>query len=220
MNRATVINVPAGTPSVLKRFARPFARAVATIVVSPLLLSYWVNAAICGHARALETRTQVLSLFPGFIGQYLRRAFLQQVLARCDPTVTVEFGTFFSQPGAILDAAVYIGPRCIIGLVHLERDVMVAANVQILSGGRQHYFDDPTRPINQQGGERRMVSIGENAWIGAGAIILAGVGKGTIVAAGSVVTNPLPDDVIAAGVPAKVIRSRFEKVAKSDEDNT
>jgi acetyltransferase-like isoleucine patch superfamily enzyme len=95
-------------------------------------------------------------------------------------------------------------------LVHLERDVLLAANVQIPSGGKTHYFDDPSVPIREQGGERRVVTIGAGAWIGTGAIVLADVGKGTVVAAGAVVTKPLPDNVIAAGVPAKVIRSRFE----------
>jgi glycosyltransferase involved in cell wall biosynthesis len=55
--------------------------------------------------------------------------------------------------------------------------------------------------------------VGEGAWIGTGAIILADVGKGTVVAAGSVVTKPLPDNVIAAGAPARVVRGRFERPA-------
>jgi acetyltransferase-like isoleucine patch superfamily enzyme len=96
-------------------------------------------------------------------------------------------------------------------LVHLERDVLLASGVQIPSGGKQHYFDDPTKPIREQGGERRMVTVGAGAWIGTGAILLADVGAGTIVAAGAVVTKPLPENVIAGGVPAKVIRHRFEK---------
>ena len=67
-------------------------------------------------------------------------------------------------------------------------------------------------PIKDQGGERNLVTIGEGAWIGSGAIVLANVGKGSIVAAGAVVTKPIPDNVIAAGVPAKVLRGRFETV--------
>ena len=53
------------------------------------------------------------------------------------------------------------------------------------------------------------VHIGRNCWIGAGAIILAGVtiGDNTIVGAGSVVTKDLPANVIAAGNPCKVIKT-------------
>lgn len=219
MSEASVIHVsPEGAPSALKRAAKATVRFAALLGVSPVLASFWLKAAFAGRGRALESRSQLLSLWPGLTGQYLRRAFLQRVLDRCHHSATVEFGTFFSQPGAILDENVYVGPRCILGLVHLQRDVLLAANVQIPSGGKTHYFDDPTKPIREQGGERRMVTIGEGAWIGTGAIILADVGRGTIVAAGSVVTKPLPDNVIAAGVPAKVIRGRFEKAEPAETD--
>ena len=219
MSEPPVIHVPPDAePSAVKRAAKGLARFAALVGVSPVLASYWLNAALLGRGRALESRSQLLSLWPGLTGQYLRRAFLQRVLARCHPSATVEFGTFFSQPGAILDENVYVGPRCILGLVHLERDVLLAAGVQIPSGGMTHYFDDPTRPIREQGGERKMVTVGAGAWIGSGAIILADVGKGTVVAAGSVVTKPLPDNVIAAGVPAKVIRNRFESGGARDAE--
>jgi virginiamycin A acetyltransferase len=195
----------------LKGFIKAAARFASTVCVSPILTGYWLNTLFIGRNRALESASQVLSLFPGISGQYLRRAFLQRVLARCHSSVLVEFGTLFSQAGAVLEENVYVGPRCQLGLVCLERDVLLASGVQIPSGGKTHYFDDPTRPIREQGGERRMVTIGAGTWIGTGAIVLADVGKGTVVAAGAVVTKPLPDNAIAAGVPAKVIRSRFEK---------
>ncbi len=217
MSEPPVIHVaPTAEANAVKRAAKASARFAALVGVSPVLVSYWLSAALRGRGRALESRSQLLSLWPGLTGQYLRRAFLQQVLARCHPSATVEFGTFFSQPGAILDENVYIGPRCGLGLVHLERDVLLAANVQIPSGGKTHYFDDPARPIREQGGERKMVTVGAGAWIGTGAIILADVGAGTVVAAGSVVTKPLPANVIAAGVPAKVIRNRFEPTATTE----
>ena len=136
-----------------------------------------------------------------------------RVLARCHASAEISYGTLFSQTGAILDEDVYVGPRCQLGWVHLERDVLLAAGVHIPSGGQTHAFDDPTRPIREQGGERKLVTIGAGAWIGSAAIVLADVGKGTIVGAGSVVTKPLPDNVIAAGVPAKVIRPRFPDVS-------
>jgi acetyltransferase-like isoleucine patch superfamily enzyme len=45
--------------------------------------------------------------------------------------------------------------------------------------------------------------------IGSGAIVMANVGHNSVVGAGSVVTKPLPDNVVAAGVPARVIRQRL-----------
>lgn len=207
----TTIPVRPHQPSRVKEVVKASARLIAWVAVSPVVAAFWLNAAMIGRNRALESASQLLSLVPGITGQYLRRALLQRVLARCHPSALVEFGTLFSQAGAMLDENVYVGPRCQLGLVHLERDVLLAANVQIPSGGKTHYFDDPTIPIREQGGERTLVTVGAGAWIGTGAIVLADVGKGTVVAAGAVVTKPLPDNVIAAGVPARVIRHRFEK---------
>jgi virginiamycin A acetyltransferase len=206
-----VIYPPQTPPSRLKRLLKAAARLGARLCIGPVVAGYWLNALVIGRNRALESASQLLSLLPGISGQYLRRAFLEQVLARCHPSALIEFGTLFSQTGAMLDENVYVGPRCQLGLVHLQRDVLLASGVQVPSGGKTHYFDDPSLPIRAQGGERRLVTIGAGAWIGAGAIVLADIGPGTVVAAGSVVTKPLPENVIAAGVPARVLGSRAEK---------
>ncbi len=68
----------------------------------------------------------------------------------------------------------------------------------------------PTRrqPIRDQPGPLRLVRIGAGSWIGSNAVVLADVGRDTIVGAGAVVTRPLPDRVIAAGVPARIVRRR------------
>jgi acetyltransferase-like isoleucine patch superfamily enzyme len=200
--------VPPAGRSALKEAVKAAARLAASVAVSPVLVAFRLNAALVGRGRALESASQLLSLVPGITGQYLRWAFLRRVMAGSHPSALVEFGTLFSQPGAVLGENVYVGPRCLLGLVHLERDVLLAGGVQAPSGGMTHHFDDPTVPIKDQGGERRVVTIGEGAWVGAGAVVLADVGKGTVVAAGAVVTKPLPDYVIAAGVPARVIRPR------------
>ena len=73
-----------------------------------------------------------------------------------------------------------------------------------------HLFSDPNKLIREQGVERSPVTIGENCWIGAKSTFLAGsgVGNNCIVAAGSVLTKRFPDDVIVAGIPAKVLRTR------------
>jgi acetyltransferase-like isoleucine patch superfamily enzyme len=131
-----------------------------------------------------------------------------QVLAECHKTVVVEFGTLFSQSGAVLEENVYIGPRCHLGLVHIEKDVLIGPAVHVPSGAQTHGTDDLTKPIREQSHQRTLVRIGAGAWIGSAAIVMADVGKNTVVGAGAVVTKPVPDNVVAAGVPAKVIRQR------------
>lgn len=65
-------------------------------------------------------------------------------------------------------------------------------------------------PYHLQPWTEKTVTIGEDCWIGAGSIIVAGVtiGDRCVVAAGSVVTKDIPSESIAAGVPARVIRRR------------
>ncbi len=184
------------------------ARALATVVALPVILSFLIKRAFIGADAALEGSSQTVSLVPGLIGDYLRRAFLTQALAHMHPTATVQFGTIFSQAGARLDANVYVGPRCHLGLVHLERDVLLASGVHVPSGGATHGIDDPDVPIRDQPGTRTVVRIGEGSWVGSAAVVMADVGRHTVIGAGAVVVSPLPDYVIAGGVPAKVIRSR------------
>src|SRR5206468_3113640 len=136
----------------IRNAAKATAFWMATAAVLPLLASYHVRAAIFGRDRALAGSTATLSLVPGLAGQYLRRAFLARVLAFCHPTVTIEFGTLFSRADARLEENVYVGPRCHLGLVHLERDVLVAAGVHIPSGPETHGTDDLDTPIREQPG--------------------------------------------------------------------
>ena len=181
---------------------------LATIAVTPALMSYWIRATVFGRDRALEGSSQSLSMIPGIIGQSLRRAFLARVLAHCDASATIEFGTIFSRVETRIDEHAYIGPRCFLGLVHIERDVLLAGGVHIPSGPETHGIDDLTKPIREQPGRQRMVRIGAGSWIGSAAIVMADVGCDTVVGAGSVVTRPLPDRALAAGAPAKVFRYR------------
>ena len=174
----------------------------------PALASYRLRAIIMGRDRAVEGSTQALSLVPGIIGQYVRRAFLARVLPACHRSAVIEFGAVFSQADARIDENAYIGPRCHLGLVHIERNALLAAGVHVPSGGRSHGTADVSVPIRDQPGSPTLVRIGAGAWIGSAAIVMADVGRDTIVGAGAVVTKALPDRVVAAGVPARVLRSR------------
>jgi virginiamycin A acetyltransferase len=192
----------------MRESLKSVARAAAFLAVLPSLASYFVRSSFMGRDRALEGSTQFLALMPGISGQYLRQAFLAQTLSGCAPTVTVSFGTIFSKAGARLDERVYLGAGCTLGLVHIEQDVLIGSGVHITSGRDTHGTDDVTRPIREQEGRAELVRIGAGSWIGSGAIVMADVGANCVIGAGAVVTKPIPDAVVAAGVPAGVIRPR------------
>ncbi len=100
------------------------------------------------------------------------------------------------------------GPAVISGLVHLERNVLLASGVHVPSGMQTHGTDDAETPIRDQAGRLTLVRIGAGSWVGSAAVVMADVGCDSVIGAGSVVTKPIPDRVIAAGAPARVIRSR------------
>jgi acetyltransferase-like isoleucine patch superfamily enzyme len=193
----------------VREVAKAIARLAAHLAASPFLLVHALKVPLLGKDRALEGSTQCISLLPGVCGQYIRGAFLAWTIRECHPSATVSFGVIFSKTSASIGAFAYIGPYSTFGDVSVERDVLIASGVQILSGGRIHGTADPTRPIREQPGEITHVTVGAGAWIGAGAIVMADIGRNSIVGAGAVVTKAIPEGVVAVGVPAKVVRPRF-----------
>ncbi len=74
-----------------------------------------------------------------------------------------------------------------------------------------HAYNDPHRPINQQGATiRKPVVIGNDVWIGTRVVILPGVtiGDGAVIGAGAIVTKSIPSYAVVAGVPAKIVKWR------------
>lgn len=96
------------------------------------------------------------------------------------------------------------------GSVLVGSGVMIAANCAFypFNHGMAPGIPMAEQPFTSNGD----IVIGDGAWIGTGAIILGGVsiGKGAVIGAGSVVTRDIPDNAIACGVPAKVIKMRGE----------
>ena len=90
----------------------------------------------------------------------------------------------------------------------LEDDVLLASNVDVISGTGQHRFEDPDVPVREQGGTFERVTIGADTWIGNRAVVMADVGPQCVVGAGSVVTKPLEARSTAVGSPARAVGRR------------
>ena len=109
------------------------------------------------------------------------------------------------ESGACINNAVgdvIIGDHTRVGLhnVNLAQGITVTA--------LNHNFTEPGKRIDEQGVSTMPVTIEDDVWIGANAVILPGVAIGThsVVAAGAIVTKDVPPRSLVAGVPAKVIK--------------
>jgi acetyltransferase-like isoleucine patch superfamily enzyme len=113
----------------------------------------------------------------------------------------------------------YLGPyTCIAGpgTIRIGKKCLIASHCAIYANN--HIFDDPTRPIVEQGTIHEGITIGDDCWLGSGARVMDGVtiGDGCVIGAGAVVTRNIPPYAIAVGVPAKVIRSRRGSASAAD----
>ncbi|MDJ0335418.1 acyltransferase [Salinibacterium sp. G-O1] len=94
------------------------------------------------------------------------------------------------------------------GWIEIGDDVLVGPGVRLFS--ENHTITDTVKSIKSQGVTRGALIIEDDCWIGSGATILSNVrvGRGSVIAAGCVVTKDVPPYSVVAGVPGRVIRSR------------
>ncbi len=146
------------------------------------------------HALVLEDR---VSLYAN------TRLVLGDVDA--DPCVGIQIGA-----GTIVNVGAYLSGE---GGLTIGADVLIGAQAKLLSAG--HDIDAGDDIIARNRITRSRIVVEDGAWIGAGAIVLEGVhiGRGAVVAAGAVVRSDVPSGMIAAGVPARVIRARRHREA-------
>jgi maltose O-acetyltransferase len=161
------------------------------------------NAAEFGRTQELLARFNGAA--PGAWDE--RDALLRELLREVGEGVVVrppffcEYGnvrigdrTFVNVDAVLLDVApITIGAAC-----------QIATRVQLLTA--THPIDPEPRRVGWESAEP--ITLEDNVWLGGGAIVCPGVtiGENTVVGAGAVVTKDLPAGVVAAGVPARVLR--------------
>jgi maltose O-acetyltransferase len=138
-----------------------------------------------------------------------RTRILGELLGEIGPDVEIR-PPFYCDYGSQIRMAARVFAN--FGLIALDvapitigEDVAIGPNVQLLT---------PTHPVEAEPRRAKWeaagpIVIGDNVWLGGGAIVLAGVtiGENTVVGAGAVVTRDLPGNVVAVGNPARVVRT-------------
>lgn len=105
-----------------------------------------------------------------------------------------------------------LADNCFVGAtggVYIGDNVIGGQNIRFHSSN--HVFEDSERLIREQGITAKGIRIGNNCWIGAGAVFCDGVtiGNACVIGANSVVTKSFPDNSVIAGNPAKIIKERI-----------
>ena len=157
-------------------------------------------------------------------GSLLRTFYYRNFrLKKIGKNTTIESGVRFGQPDTI-----EIGDNCIFGRnvninsgpsfgVYIGDFVAIADGTYLRS--ENHRFDRLDIPIQHQGHDSKEIKFNNNSysvvieddvWIGARVILLSGahIGKGSVISAGSVVSNPIPPYSIVVGNPGRVIKNR------------
>lgn len=144
----------------------------------------------------MDKEKQRRYLFKQLLGSTAGRFYIENTFI-CDYGYNVHWGenAYANFGCTILDAAP----------VHIGKNVMLAPNVQIMTA--THPLEYAARNSGIE--FAKPIHIGDNVWIGAGAIINPGVtiGNNSVIESGSVVTKDVPENVVAVGNPCKVLKS-------------
>lgn len=192
----------------MKRLLKNLFGIVMYLLVLPMGLSARWLYRMAGSSALFDLWAQYLSLWPGFVGTYARVRFYRQTLPEAYTNMFIGFGSFISKIETRIGRGVAIGSHSTIGLAVIGDGVVIANYVSVLSGGRQHNFDDPEQGILSTEGEYACIHIGRDVFVGDKSVVMADIGEKTIVGAGSIVVKPIPPYSIAVGNPAKVVRDR------------
>ena len=150
-----------------------------------------------------------LALVPGLLGAVVRGMFYRFALEECAgstsiaPFVSIAHRQTRIGPRVVITNFTSVG-RCVIG-----SDTGIGSGCHIISSKREHSVTsdgvDFSRPMKGS-----VLTIGSRVWIGDGCVIMADVGDGAVVGAGSVVTKPVPPRATVAGNPARAIGGSTE----------
>jgi acetyltransferase-like isoleucine patch superfamily enzyme len=193
-----------------QQFAQPpllqWAMRLAGLLTWPVVLPLAVVARMSD--LLFRTISECLALLPFVFGIIVRYEFYRRTLRRCGHNVIIGFGTVFFYRDIEIGEHVLIGMYNTIHHCDFGSYVLTAEGCRFLSGSRYHNFDRTDIPMAQQGGQLRRISIGDDCWIGANAILMSDVAGGSVVGAGAVVTAPVEPYTIVVGNPARMVRRR------------
>lgn len=185
----------------------------------PFAITCWLENSLRKDSEVIFVFwTNVFALLPGLPGVFLRRGFYSLTLQSCALNCHIGFGSMFCHRKSVVEEYVYIGNYCTIGSAFLGQHSLIGSRVSLLSGSSQHLHNDETGEWGAfSQANIKQINIGEHAWLGEAAVIMADVGKGSQIAAGAVITTDTRDYVVLAGNPARFVRNLTVNAIEADK---
>jgi virginiamycin A acetyltransferase len=196
-----------------RRRLKALAIDLALILAFPAAALCWVERVTSTSEQVFGFLAQAFALLPGLPGMYLRRAFFQMTLQQCARDWYIGFGSFFTHRSATVEDGVYIGCFTLVGSAALRAGCLIGSHSSLLSGPSLHEWSSGEGWLPCDARKIVQIEIGARSWIGERAVVMADVGSGAMVAAGSVVSMPIAPAIMVAGNPARFVRRMAEPEA-------
>jgi len=189
----------------LKRVLIYLFRIIALIIVIAPALTSKLEEKVSHSERIFQFWGEFFALFPGSPGSIIRCAYYKLTILKCSFDANLDFAVSIAHRETSIGARVIITSYTSIGRCTIGENTGIGSGCHIISGKREHEIDSSgvDFSIPMKGSS---IKIGKRVWVGDGSIIMADVGDGAIIGAGSVVITAIDDRSLAVGNPAKVIK--------------
>ncbi len=160
--------------------------------------------------------SEALGLVPFTFGWQLRYEIYRRLGICCGDQTVLHHGTTIGDRRTTIGSDVWASRDVYIEYAHIGDHVLIGPGAILLAGRHHHRAEDIEQPIKLQGNNPlEPINVGEGAWIGANATVMADLGPHAIVGAGSVVIKSVPGYAVVAGNPARLIRDRRQSSSSS-----
>jgi acetyltransferase-like isoleucine patch superfamily enzyme len=202
----------------MRDFSKYTLNLLAQLFALPFAFTCWLEKNLSSRSESIFSFwTHVFALLPGIPGVFLRRGFYSLTLDRCTLNCHIGFGTIFAHRAVIVEENVYLGIYCTIGAAHLGKHCLIGSHASLLSGSAQHTRDEETGEwLAFSSSDMVQINVAANVWVGEGAIIMADIGQGSLIAAGAVINTNVKENVVMAGNPARFVK-HFAPLPDNDE---
>lgn len=209
-----------GISVILKNTVKTIIAALRHGTALPIAFVSALVAIFLDHRNRYIDVAVLLAYLPFKWGEYVRYYFYRITLESVGSNCIFKFGSFCNYRNTKIGHDVLVGFYTILSEVTIGNNVLLGGRVFQLSGGHQHSYDDPKKPISRQTTRRTRINIGDDVWVGSSAIIMADIGSRCVVGAGTVVTKKVEDGTVVVGNPARLLKRIDPSVLRTKDGNS